>query len=202
MPILYEVLTGTRQFPELNPVKRGEPKRPHDRIQSDPENVERGDNVCGRASRTTRRPNRTRRAMACRVACACGLRPRVGCCSRSLSRSRPASRNAPGRERLPRRPRPSDPPVGATPAAPDARPRAGRHSFQPCEKEIGGIECCTTFPDIQQDTRRSLHSKLFSPCGTAIAYPVRLSGGKELEASCPAARMRQHESARLDPIPG
>ena len=134
MPILYEVLTGTCQFPELNPVKRGDPIRPHDRIQSDPENVERGNDVCGRASRTTRRPNRTRRAMACRVACACGLRPRVGCCYRSLPRGRPASRNAPGRERLPRRACSPDPPVGATPAAPDARPKAGRHSLLPPEK--------------------------------------------------------------------
>ena len=39
MPILYEVLTGTCQFPELNPVKRGDPIRPHDRIQSDPKTL-------------------------------------------------------------------------------------------------------------------------------------------------------------------
>ena len=39
MPILYEVLTGTCQFPELNPVKRGDPIRPHDRIQIDPKTL-------------------------------------------------------------------------------------------------------------------------------------------------------------------
>ena len=36
MPILYEVLTGTRQFPETNHVKRGHPNESHDRIQSHP----------------------------------------------------------------------------------------------------------------------------------------------------------------------
>ena len=39
MPILYEVLTGSRQFPETNPVKRGHPIGPYDRIQSDPKSL-------------------------------------------------------------------------------------------------------------------------------------------------------------------
>ena len=39
MPILYEVLTGARQFPETDPVKRGHPIAFRDRIQRDPKTL-------------------------------------------------------------------------------------------------------------------------------------------------------------------
>ena len=39
MATLYEVLTGTCQFPEPNHVKRGDPIGPHDRIQTDPKTL-------------------------------------------------------------------------------------------------------------------------------------------------------------------